>query len=352
MFSITWPWALAALPLPLIVYFLLPKAKQQLASLKVPFFSHVESITHSHHVAGGSRSPLRLIVLSIIWLLLIGAAVNPQWTGDAIPIPPSGRDLLLAVDISGSMETEDMIVNHQRIQRIHVVKFIVGEFVERRKSDRIGLVLFGSNAYLQAPLTFDKHTVKQLLQEAQIGFAGPSTAIGDAIGLAIKRLRKRPESQRVLVLLTDGANTSGEVTPKQAADLAKQEGIKIYTVGLGATELEVRRGIFGSHVQTINPSAELDENTLSYIAETTGGRFFRATNPQELHEIYALLDTLEPIEQDADIYRPISALYYWPLGMALTLSFIFALFTMFYVPSFTHQTLRTSNHSSHRGDVG
>lgn len=332
MFSIAWPWALYFLPLPIVVYYLIPKAKQQLASLKVPFFTQVESLSLTDQKGVGSSSRLKLVTLITIWCLLIGATVNPQWTGDAIPLPPSGRDLLVAVDISGSMDTHDMVVNGQQEKRINIVKVIVSDFIERRKSDRLGLILFGTNAYLQAPLTFDKPTVGTLLKEAQIGFAGPNTAIGDAIGLGIKRLRERPESQRVLILLTDGENTAGEVAPRQAADLAKQEGIKIYTIGLGATQMQVRQGIFGSHVRTINPSAELDTDTLSYIAETTGGRFFRATNPQELYEIYSLLDELEPIEQDAEIYRPISALYYWPLGIALILFFLLALANLWSTP--------------------
>jgi len=206
---------------------------------------------------------------------------------------------------------------------LSVVKQVVGDFVVRRESDRLGLVLFGSQAYLQAPLTFDRSTVNTLLQEAQLGFAGEKTAIGDAIGLAVKRLRLRPESSRVLILLTDGANTSGEVSPLKAAELAKQEHIKIYTVGVGASEMTVP-GLFGSNfgARRINPSVDLDETTLKTIAESTGGRYFRARNPEELNNIYAILDTLEPVEQNDEVFRPVRSLFYWPLALAFISSLL------------------------------
>ena len=263
---------------------------------------------------------LNLVLLSLIWLLLVSAAARPQWLGEAVTLPSSGRDLLLAVDISGSMKTADMVVENQQIPRVLVVKYVVSDFIQRRTSDRIGLILFGTQAYLQAPLTFDKPSVEQLLQEAQLGFAGEKTAIGDAVGLAIKRLRDRPDSQRVLILLTDGANTAGEVSPRQAADLAKQAGIKIYTIGMGANEMTINQGFFSNFGRTINPSADLDEDTLQYMADTTGGRFFRATNPEQLQEIYALLDQLEPIEQEGEVLRPVSSLFFWPLAVAFFLS--------------------------------
>src|SRR5690606_5617973 len=163
-----------------------------------------------------TRRWLQALVLSLIWLLCVAAAARPQWVGEPVQLSATGRDLLLAVDISGSMETPDMEVQNRNLQRIDVVKFVVSGFVKRRENDRLGLILFGSNAYLQVPLTFDRATVQTLLQEAQLGFAGQQTAIGDAIGLAIKRLRDRPESSRVLILLSDGANTAGEVDPRQA----------------------------------------------------------------------------------------------------------------------------------------
>ena len=322
MLELAWPWVLVALPLPLLAYALLPRVEQHLAALRVPFFNAVKETPRLNQASG---HPWQRLLLLLMWALLVFAAARPQWVGPAIDLPTAGRDLMLAVDLSGSMETPDMVVQGEQIPRIHVVKHVVGEFVERRTSDRLGLIVFGTQAYLQAPLTFDRATVKTLLQETRLGFAGEQTAIGDAIGLAIKRLRDRPEGKRVLILLTDGANTAGEVTPRKAADLAKQAGIRIYTVGVGAESMEVQGGIFSSFTRRINPSADLDEATLQYIADQTGGAYFRARNPKELTQIYALLDKLEPAEQEAEVFRPISALFHWPLSAALLLSFAVAI---------------------------
>ncbi len=320
MFEFAWPWLWLLAPLPLLVYWFAPKMQRQSTALVVPFFDRIESLTDGHSFGRSHSAVLKLLAASV-WLLLIAASAKPQWVGEPVHLPASGRDLLLAVDISGSMDELDMVIDNRRYERIAAVKFVVGEFVRRRESDRLGLILFGTRAYLQAPLTFDRVTVNTLLQEAQLGFAGPKTAIGDAIGLAIKRLRDRPQSSRVLILLTDGANTAGEIDPRQAADLAKTAGIKIYTIGVGADEM-IQQTFLGS--RRVNPSIDLDETSLKYIAETTGGQYFRARSPKELAEIYSVLDELEPIEQDAETFRPIAALYYWPLAIAFLLSLIFA----------------------------
>ncbi|MGH8552097.1 MAG: VWA domain-containing protein, partial [Methylococcales bacterium] len=184
------------------------------------------------------------------------------------------------------------------------------------------LILFGDQAYLQAPLTFDRATVAAFLDEAVIGLAGEKTAIGDAIGLAVKRLRKNPSDQRVLVLITDGANTAGLVSPLKAAELAAREGLKIYTIGIGADEMIIR-DFFGA--RRVNPSADLDEKTLTQIAEKTGARYFRARDTRELEKIYALLDRLEPVEKEKQYYRPKTTLFHWPLGLAVILAFLFAM---------------------------
>lgn len=328
MFHFDWLWVLLLLPLPAIVYFFVPASKQQEAALKVPFFEQLSRLYQEGASSHATRKISKLIWLTLIWLLLVTSAARPQWVGEPIALPTAGRDLLLAVDISGSMKTPDMVVRGEQIARILVVKYVVDEFIQRRTSDRLGLILFGTQAYLQAPLTFDRDTVSQLLKEAQLGFAGEQTAIGDAIGLAIKRLRDRPASQRVLILLTDGANTAGEVSPRQAAELAKQAGIKIYTIGVGANEMIQRMGVFGGFSRTINPSSELDEDTLRYIADTTGGMYFRAHNPEELQEIYTVLDKLEPIEQEAETMRPVTALFVWPLSVALLLSACYAIWLL------------------------
>jgi Ca-activated chloride channel family protein len=224
---------------------------------------------------------------------------------------------MLAVDLSGSMEVKDFQIKGQMVTRLIATQWVGGEFIRRRVGDRLGLILFGRQAYLQTPLTFDRETVRTLLHEAVIGLAGKETAIGDAIGLAVKRLRGEDASSSILILLTDGANTAGEVTPIKAAELAAKEGLKIYTIGIGADEMIVRN-LFGN--RRVNPSADLDEKTLTEIAEKTGGRYFRARDVEELENIYALLDELEPVEQESQTFRPRSSLYSWPLGAALTIA--------------------------------
>jgi Ca-activated chloride channel family protein len=186
----------------------------------------------------------------------------------------------------------------------------------------LGLVLFGSQAYLQVPLTFDWQTVQTLMNEAQIGLAGKKTAIGDAIGLTIKRLQSHPEQSRVVILLTDGANTAGEVEPLKAAELAQQSNVKIYTIGLGADAMEVA-SFFGS--RQVNPSRDLDEVTLQKMADITGGHYFRARDSKELEKIYDMIDQLEPTEKDPEIFRPQVNIYYWPLAFALIISFLISL---------------------------
>lgn len=322
MLQFEWPWLFVLVPLPLLVWKWLPKAPENRSALLVPFYSELAPITTQSN-QGRHKRILNALLLTLIWLAVITTCARPHWLGDPIDLPASGRDLLLAVDISGSMDTRDMIVGDDNLDRLTIVKYVVGEFVQRRHQDRLGLILFGTNAYLQAPLTFDRETINTLLQEAQLGFAGEKTAIGEAIGLAIKRLQDRPESSRVVILLTDGANTAGTVAPIQAAELAKLAGVKIYTIGVGADEITMR-SVFDPRGRTLNPSRDLDETTLQKIADMTGGSYFRARNPQELIEIYAQLDALEPSEQDAQTFRPIKALFYWPLTVALSLSIILA----------------------------
>jgi Ca-activated chloride channel family protein len=258
-------------------------------------------------------------LLAVVWTLTVFAAARPQFVGDAVALPVSGRDLLMAVDLSGSMEEQDFQLDGQWVDRLTATKAVAKEFIGKRVGDRLGLILFGREAYLQTPLTFDRTTVQTLLDESAIGLAGKETAIGDAIGLAIRTLDDAgvEEGRRVVVLLTDGANTAGAVDPLKAADLAAQRSVIIYTIGIGADALTVR-SLFG--LRQINPSADLDEETLSAIATMTGGRYFRARDTEEFAEIYALLDELEPAESDEAGFRPVTELFHWPLALALALA--------------------------------
>ncbi|MDP2547338.1 MULTISPECIES: VWA domain-containing protein [unclassified Oceanobacter] len=316
-----WPWAFVLLPLPLLIRFLLPAIKPEQAALRV---SQLDDWTgqHSNDQQRHTSAWLVLASISLIWCLLVTALARPYQLGDAVALPTSGRDLLLAVDISGSMQREDMVINGQQVDRLSAVKNVVEQFIDQRQGDRLGLILFGSNAYIQTPLTFDRQTVRQYLLEAQIGLAGEQTAIGDAIGLGIKRLLSHPADSRVMVLLTDGANTAGEIEPLRAAALAADNQVRIYTIALGADSMVVP-GLFGN--RRVNPSRDLDEPTLTEIARQTGGTFFRARNIDELNQIYGLIDQLEPTEKDPEIFRPQRSLYDQPLGLALVLSLLLAL---------------------------
>lgn len=320
MIHFEWPWLLAALPLPLLVRWLLPaKLPVEQAALKVPF---LEDFSAAQTRAVPQTRQWRLLAAMIAWLLLIIACARPQWLGEPIEQAVSGRDLMLAVDLSGSMEEQDFFINKRPIDRLTAAKGVAADFINRRVGDRVGLILFGTQAYLQTPLTFDRKTVMTLLNEAVIGLAGDNTAIGDAIGLAVKRLKDEQADSRVLVLMTDGANTAGEVSPLKAAELAAANHLKIYTIGIGADEMIVR-SFFGN--RKINPSVDLDEKTLIKIAESTGGHYYRARNTDELNNIYMRLDELEPVEKDKQYFRPRSELYFWPLSLALALATIIAL---------------------------
>ncbi len=317
--ELAWPWALAALPLPLLSALLLPRAPQATsAALRLPFYAVVTAVADE---SATRNSRLRLLLAALTWLLLVIAAARPQFLGEPLELPVSGRDLLLAVDISGSMETEDMRIGNRTTSRLTAVKVVAGDFIEQRKGDRLGLILFGDQAYLQTPLSFDRATVHTQLDEAAIGLAGKRTAIGDAIGLAVKRLRDQPQENRVLILLTDGANTAGSIDPQKAADIAASEGLRIYTIGVGADE-RVVRGLFGSRRIA---NTEIDEPALEAIAQKTGGRYFRARDTAGLARIYQLLDQLEPVSQDEQTFRPAHELYMWPLTAALLISMLIVL---------------------------
>lgn len=318
MWSLAWWWMLLLLPVPLLVRrYASPEPLEREAALKVPVPTEFGGLAGGMQ---GSRSQhLRIVTLWVVWSLVVLAAARPQFVGEALSLPVSGRDLLMAVDLSGSMEEQDFQLEGRYVDRLTATKAVADDFIARRVGDRIGLILFGREAYLQTPLTFDRTTVQTLLAESAIGLAGKETAIGDAIGLSIRTLEDAgiEEGRRVLILLTDGANTAGAVDPLKAAELAAQRNMIIYTIGIGATAMTVR-GIFG--VRQINPSADLDEQTLTSIADLTGGRYFRARDTDELAEIYRLLDELEPAESEEAGFRPVKEYFHWPLALAALLA--------------------------------
>ncbi|MFD2168233.1 vWA domain-containing protein [Thalassotalea euphylliae] len=318
MIEFAWPYLLALLPLPLLVYLLPAKKNASAAALRVPAIVTGNDLSNN----APNKSKLSLVLLTLIWILVVIAASRPQWLGEAVDIPTEGREMMIAVDLSGSMQVEDMELNGGTVNRLQMLKVLLGEFIERRVGDRLGLILFGDDAYMQTPMTFDRKTVAQMLDETVLGLVGKKTAIGDAIALAVKRFESKKESNRVLLLLTDGQNTAGKITPEQALELAVAKGITIYTIGIGADEM-LQRSLFG--VRRVNPSSELDEETLIKIADQTGGQYFRARDSQSMTQIYELLDKLEPVEQDQQQMRPLKALFYYPMTAALALAFAYLL---------------------------
>lgn len=317
-FQLAWPWLLAVLPLPLLALWLPAAPLAPRAGLRFPFPGALRSMSAAHPSA---RPRGRLLLACAAWVLLVVAAARPQQVGETVHLPVMGRNIMLAVDLSGSMQTPDMRSGNGAVSRLAAVKEVAGDFIKRRTGDRLGLILFGDQAYLQAPLTLDRRTVLTLLGEAQIGLAGQQTAIGDAIGLAIKRLRDEPAGNRVLILLTDGASNSGSVAPLKAADLAAQEGVRIYTIGVGADPSAAA----DPFAMLQASDSDLDEGALKAIAEKTGGRYFRASDVASLTQIYGLIDKVEPIAKDQQSWRPVNELYLWPLGVALLLSAAIAL---------------------------
>ena len=313
MFEFAWPWMWLALPLPWLVRRWAPPLVQTDASaLRVPSAADFRALGD---VASGPGHRVAIPWLAIIaWTALVAAAANPRWLGEPVGITNSGRDLMLAIDLSESMEVEDFLLEGRAVDRLVATKAVARDFIRRREGDRIGLLLFGEQAYLNAPLTFDRSTILQLLDETAIGLAGPSTAIGDALGLAVKRLREQNTPQKVVILMTDGANTSGQVKPLRAAELAARAGLKVYTIGIGADEMMVRQ-LFGDI--RVNPSTDLDEKTLRGIAKATGGRYFRARDVDALARIYDEIDRLEPVDRGEQQLRPSTLLFPWPLALAL-----------------------------------
>jgi Ca-activated chloride channel family protein len=315
MFELHWPAAFLLLPLPWLLSWLLPSAPVRSAALQVDFLQRLGQLPTSV-----SSMPLtrRRWFFVLVWLLLILASSRPQWLGDPLPISISGRDMMLAIDLSGSMEYEDMRLDGEQVPRMTVVKKLVSDFIVQREGDRIGLILFGSSAYVQAPLTHDLQSLDEWVDEAFVGLAGRETAIGDAIGLAIKRLVAEPAESRVLILITDGANTAGQITPLRAARFAASEGIRIFTIGVGASaDQSLTSGIQ-------DPSIDLDEGTLIDVALASDGEYFRARNSADIQQIYQRIEALEPALRDSSPRRQARPLYPWPLGLAMLISLVIA----------------------------
>jgi Ca-activated chloride channel family protein len=309
--GLAWPWALLALPLPLLMY-ALPARAGAAPALRVPYAA--DALASLGTAGAGAAMRVGQLLLWLAWASLCVALARPQQLGEPITPPQQGRQMMLAVDVSGSMRETDMMLGNQVVQRLSAAKAVLADFLDRRAGDRVGLLIFGERAYTLTPITADLTTVRNQLTDSEVGLAGTDTAIGDAIALAVKRLREQPEGQRVLILLTDGVSNAGVLQPLRAAELAKAEGVRVYTVAFGG---DGSYRMFG--VQIAAGDDPVDEATLRRIADLTGGRAFRARDTAELAGIYAELERLEPVAAAGAAVRPRIERYGWPLALAMLL---------------------------------
>jgi len=315
MIEFSWWWPLLLWPIPILYRVLRRTYQQQQTPLAI---TRLPDLAREQRPLTTSNPWWQMVAL-VIWSLVIIALMRPQWLGEPIAAHHDAREMMIAVDLSGSMEIADMNIAGQQVDRLTMLKHVMRDFIDRREGDRIGLILFADTAYVQAPMTYDRATVKQMLDETVLRLIGERTAIGDAIALAVKRFADRTETNKILILVTDGQNTAGQVDPLQALELAKYYGVKIYAIGVGAEEVIID-GFFGQ--RRVNPSHDLDENMLRRLADETGGAYFRARSTTELERIYTELDAYEPVQGDAQLRRPQTALFYWPLGAAWLLLMI------------------------------
>jgi Ca-activated chloride channel family protein len=308
MYELAYPWALLLLGLPLCMR-LVPPYRETRDSVRVPFFDKLVELSAQDPGSGATilrRDRIQRFLVGLMWLCLVLAAAKPQWVGPPIEQQKSGRDLMLAVDLSGSMQTRDFVLpDGAAVDRLTAVKHVLLELADQRASDRLGLIVFGSAAYLQTPFT-DDHTVwKQLLGETEIGMAGQSTVFGDAIGLAIKLFKESDAQKRVLIVLTDGNDTGSTVPPIDAAKVAAAYNIRIYSIAVG------------------DPAAAgeeaLDIDTIARVGEITGGQHFQANNQEELQRAYQTIAGLEPQLYETVSFRPRQSLHWLPIGIALVL---------------------------------
>jgi len=313
MWQLDYPWLLLLLPLPWLAYRYLPTYNEARSAVRVPFFAAMSrAVGEAPGIVGNRRNHWQLLLNVLVWALILLAAARPVFVEKPIERQQPVRDLMLAIDLSQSMETEDFTnASGAKINRLAAVKEVVQGFIDKRKDDRLGLIVFGTGAYPQAPLTLDHASLSLLLADTGIGMAGPNTAIGDAIGLSLKLLDKAHEQEKVLILLTDGNDTSSAITPDHAAEMAANKGVIIHTIGIGDP--------------SASGEAKVNLSALEQIAKTTGGQFFRAEDRSALDQVYSTLDRLTPHQVKTLSHQPQHELFYWPLGAAVALSGLYHL---------------------------
>ena len=310
MLEFAYPWAFAALPLPLLVWWLLPPYRQRISALRVPFFQMLVRAAGSEARDGSvvmRRRFAQMSVAILVWGLLVAGLAKPEWVGEPIVRTEAARDVMLSIDLSGSMDYRDFQGNSpgsedNKVSRFEAVQRVVDQFVAQRQSDRIGLIVFGSKAYLQLPFTRDLQTARALVDLMEVGMAGPKTALGDSIGLSIRSFESSDVDDRLLILLTDGNDTASAMTPINAAEIAKLNGVEIHTIGIG------------------NPDAagedRVDFAVLQAIADRTGGQFFNAEDESALAEVYRRIDSVAAADVRTLSWRPRESLVVWPAGAA------------------------------------
>lgn len=305
MWQLDYPWLLLLTPLPWLAYRYLPVYNEARSAVRVPFFAAMSrAVGEAPGVVGSRRNHRQLLLNLLVWALILLAAARPVFVEKPLERQQPVRDLMLAIDLSQSMETEDFSnASGEKINRLAAVKDVVQGFIDKRKDDRLGLIVFGSGAYPQAPLTLDHASLSLLLTDTGIGMAGPNTAIGDAIGLSLKLLDRAHEQEKVLILLTDGNDTSSAITPDHAAQMAASKGVVIHTIGIGDP--------------SASGEAKVNLPALEQIAQSTGGQFFRAEDRNALNQVYDTLDRLTPHQVKTLSHQPQRELFYWPLAAAL-----------------------------------
>ena len=310
MIELAFPWALLLLPAPWLVWRFVPPRREQAPALRFPFFRRIAQAAGAEPRPGSvvlARQRLQMIVAILVWALLVTALARPERVGEPIEITKAARDVILAIDISGSMDKHDFVAEDgSRVQRLEGVKRVVGRFIEARRGDRVALIIFGSKAFVQAPFTEDLRTVRELLEQTEVGMAGPHTVLGDAIGLAIRTFEAREIQQRLLILLSDGADTGSRMSPVNAAEIAARNGVEIFTIGVGDP---------GAAGET-----QVDLAALEDIAGRAGGRFFVADDEAGLASVYDRIDEMAPREVETLSFRPREPLGHWPLAAAAVLA--------------------------------
>jgi len=331
MLEFAWPWMGLLLLVPVGMWLLnhnraytSTDTRERNTTLLHPELHNLQAAFHTQRPTITIGTRVYYLLLTLLWVGLVTALMRPQWLEPHTEERSEGYDLMLAVDTSHSMDAMDFTVAGSQVSRMQVVKGVIGRFIEGRRDDRVGLIIFGSRAFVLSPLTLDREAVRHLLDDLVPGIAGDGTAMGDAIGLGVKKLRERPPGSRVLVLIADGENTAGTIPPLVAAQLAAREGIRIYAIGVGSDQKDVP--IMENGRLITRDDLGFDEAVMRKIAETTDGAYFRGTDTSALESIYRRIDELEKSRAESRTVMIPHPLYRWPLGLALLSLLVLGLF--------------------------